>query len=169
MPTFLPSQAASREALSSLVNCVKIRSAIPADVPAIMALERAATTAAHWTQQQYVDLFVPARQRLLLVAEGPSDEVLGFLVARHVAPEWELENIIVAPAARRAGIGKRFLGDLLGRARDTNSDAVFLEVRESNFAARALYEKSGFQQTGRRKSYYSDPTEDAVLYRLNLR
>jgi ribosomal-protein-alanine N-acetyltransferase len=148
---------------------VKIRAAIPSDVHALMALERASPTAAHWTEQQYADLFVPAAQRLLLVAEGSPDEVLGFLVAHHLAPEWELENITVAPPARRTGIGMHFLDDLLGRARETNSDAVFLEVRESNAAARALYEKIGFQQTGRRKSYYSQPLEDAVLYRLNLR
>ncbi len=148
---------------------MKIRAAIRSDVHAIMALERASPAAAHWTEQQYADLFLPAQKRLLLVAEGSPDEVLGFLVARHLAPEWELENIIVAPRARRVGIGMRFLDDFLGRAKETNSDAVFLEVRESNLAARALYEKSGFQQTGRRKSYYSQPPGDAVLYRLNLR
>jgi ribosomal-protein-alanine N-acetyltransferase len=133
-----------------------------------MALERASATAAHWTEQQYADLFIPEKQRLLLVAEGSPDEVLGFLVARHVDLEWELENIIVAPGARRRGIGKRLLDDLLGRARETNSAAVFLEVRESNAAARSLYEKAGFKQTGRRNQYYSKPSEDAVLYRLSL-
>jgi ribosomal-protein-alanine N-acetyltransferase len=45
---------------------------------------------------------------------------------------------------------------------------VFLEVRESNAAARCFYEKAGFVQTGRRKSYYTDPAEDAVLYRYDL-
>lgn len=95
--------------------------------------------------------------------------VVGFLVARHIAPEWELENIVIAPAARRKGLGKRLLDTLLARASETNSDAVFLEVRESNAGARAIYEKLGFQISGRRKSYYADPEEDAVLYRLGLR
>jgi ribosomal-protein-alanine N-acetyltransferase len=57
---------------------------------------------------------------------------------------------------------------LLSAARETNSDSVFLEVRESNVAARSLYEKAGFEQEGRRKSYYTNPMEDAVLYRLIL-
>jgi ribosomal protein S18 acetylase RimI-like enzyme len=57
---------------------------------------------------------------------------------------------------------------LLVRAQEANSKSVFLEVRESNAGARALYEKTGFQPTGRRNSYYTDPPEDAVLYRLIL-
>jgi ribosomal-protein-alanine N-acetyltransferase len=94
--------------------------------------------------------------------------VQGFVVARHVAPEWELENIVVAPAVRRRGLGQRLLDALLAAARETNSSSVFLEVRESNAAARCFYEKAGFVQTGRRKSYYTDPAEDAVLYRYDL-
>jgi ribosomal protein S18 acetylase RimI-like enzyme len=93
----------------------------------------------------------------------------GFLVARHVAAEWELENIVVSPAARRNRLGMRLLGALLGIVRDANSDAVFLEVREGNTAARGLYEKLGFLAAGRRKSYYSNPLEDAILYRWRVR
>jgi len=101
------------------------------------------------------------------VPDAPSvkENLLGFIVALQIAPEWELENIVVSPAALRKGIGKRLLQALLDAARKTNSQAVFLEVRESNQGARSFYEKSGFAQTGRRKSYYSNPLEDAVLYR----
>jgi len=93
---------------------------------------------------------------------------MGFLIAHHLAPEWELENIVVAHAARHRGIGKRLLEALFDAARETNSSAVFLEVRESNTAARTLYEGSGFEQTGRRRSYYTSPSEDAILYRRVL-
>ena len=92
--------------------------------------------------------------------------MLGFLVALHVAPEWELENIVVDPSARRRGVGKQLMDALLSAAHQTNCEAVFLEVRESNAAARTLYEKAGFEQTGRRKSYYNNPEEDAIMYRL---
>jgi ribosomal-protein-alanine acetyltransferase len=144
-------------------------------------LERASPTAAHWTPDQYHDAFdCGSVERLVLVAEtlpsAASDEetrtdaafLQGFLVARHVAAEWELENIVVAPSARRQGLGQRFLNALLAAAQETNSNSVFLEVRESNAAARSLYEKSGFELTGRRKSYYTNRAEDAVLYRLSL-
>ncbi len=119
-------------------------------------------------------------KRLVLVAAAPSHsapdenvpgsscDILGFLVARHLAPEWELENLVVAPTARRQGLGKRLVHALLARAHETKSHSVFLEVRESNAAARSLYEKTDFAQTGRRKAYYKDPAEDALLYRFSL-
>jgi [ribosomal protein S18]-alanine N-acetyltransferase len=56
----------------------------------------------------------------------------------------------------------------LDHAKSAHSDAVFLEVRQSNAAARRFYEKNGFQQSGRRKSYYANPSEDAILYRIDL-
>jgi [ribosomal protein S18]-alanine N-acetyltransferase len=148
-----------------------IRPATAADIPHIMTLERSSSTAGHWTEQQYQQLLGSCSdgpQRLVLVAEI-SYIVLGFLIAQHVAPEWELENIVVAEAGRRKGLGKRLLDAVLTRARETNSDAVFLEVRESNASARALYENAGFEESGRRKSYYSAPQEDAILYRRSLR
>jgi [ribosomal protein S18]-alanine N-acetyltransferase len=156
---------------------VKIRHASIGDVASMMSLEHDCPSAAHWTERQYRDLFAagsgPVR-KLALVAGNigdPSDEtgLFGFLVARHLAPEWELENVVVAPAARRMGIGKGLLEGLLAEAANTYSESVFLEVRESNHAARGLYESLGFRETGRRKSYYNSPLEDAVLYSLILR
>ena len=162
---------------------MKLRSATAADITFIMDLERASPTAAHWTEAQYRQVVQPGGgdpERFVLVAEAvPSPDaregsdsisrILGFLIARHVAAEWELENIVVAPAARREGLGKQLLDGLLARAEETNSEAVFLEVRESNTAARSLYQRAGFHQIGRRKSYYANPDEDAILYRRVLR
>jgi ribosomal-protein-alanine acetyltransferase len=96
------------------------------------------------------------------------DSVVGFLVARHVNEEWELENIVVAAKFRRQGIGKRLLGALVAQARDANGEAIFVEVRESNLWARQLYQKAGFRETGRRRLYYSNPAEDAILYSCRL-
>ncbi len=159
-----------------------IRPATIADIPSILDLERQSATAGHWTEEQYRQAFgQEGGRRLVLLAEDfpptasaqetrnrADASISGFLVAQHLAPEWELENIVVAPTARRQGLGKRLLDALLAAARRTNSTTVFLEVRESNAAARSLYEKAGFEQTGRRKSYYTNPPEDAVLYRLTL-
>jgi ribosomal-protein-alanine N-acetyltransferase len=161
---------------------VHIRPATLADIPSILDLERQSATAGHWTEEQYRRAFrQEGGERLVLLAEDSpptasaqetrslaDTRIFGFLVAQHLAPEWELENIVVAPAARRQGLGKRLLDALLAAARETNSTTVFLEVRESNAAARSLYEKAGFEQTGRRKAYYTNPVEDALLYRLTL-
>ena len=143
-----------------------IRPVTAADVPAMMVLERHAVTAAHWRETDYERIFAPHAQRVALILE--EQEVEGFIVARRMGEEWEIENIAVAGATRRRGLGTRLLGELLDRARAAGASQVFLEVRESNRAARALYQKWAFVESGRRKSYYRDPVEDAVLYRFTF-
>lgn len=153
---------------------IAIRYATVRDITEMLRLERSSRGAAHWSESKYQSL-IGAKDAdistLALVAEWEANPaVVGFLVARHLAPEWELENIVVAHEARGKGIGTRLIQELLARAQQSNSHTVFLlEVRESNAAAISLYEKLGFQQTGRRKSYYSNPIEDALLYCKNVR
>src|SRR5262249_18233057 len=135
--------------------------------PALLALERQAETAAHWSREHYESVFEgsePARI-MLVIEEG---ELFGFLVARPVGPEWEIENIAVVDRARRRGLGAQLLAEFLDLARTGGAEAVFLEVRESNHAARALYENRAFTQSGRRPRYYRSPEEDAILYRLSF-
>jgi [ribosomal protein S18]-alanine N-acetyltransferase len=147
---------------------VLIRPATVADLPAMMALEKRAATAAHWSPEQYEALFRasdPGRVALILWEES---DLLGFVIARVVGEEWEIENIAVGGPARRRGLGTRLLGELLDLARAKDAAAVFLEVRESNLAARALYEKWAFRESGRRPRYYKGPAEDAILYRLDF-
>ena len=107
------------------------------------------------------------RGRLRAAAIGALS-LIAFLIASHLAAEWELENVVVKSTFRRKGAGTALLNELLIRARAAKSESVFLEVRESNQAARALYLKSGFEQKGRRQGYYSNPPEDAILYRRSL-
>ncbi len=147
---------------------VSVRDATAIDLPGMMALEKHAATAAHWSAQQYEALFRgsnPERVALIIEDESGLD---GFVVARVVDREWEIENIAIAGPARRRGLGTRLLGELLDLARARGAEAVFLEVRESNRAARSLYEKWAFVEDGRRPRYYKDPEEDAILYRLSI-
>jgi ribosomal-protein-alanine N-acetyltransferase len=148
-----------------------IRLATATDIPAILALERKSAAAAHWTESQYQKFFENEvntnSQRLPLVIEEESN-LHGFLIAHQINREWELENIAVASAVRRQGLANKLVQELIRRAREANAESVFLEVRESNHLARALYEKLGFIQTGRRKAYYQAPAEDAILYRHAL-
>lgn len=157
---------------------MKIRKATADDIRSMMDMAAECATAAHWSERQYKDLMSPAAQvdRLALVAESspisdpamPAEGLLGFLVARFQPPECELENIVVSHAARRKGIGRQLMDALKSAIYETNCESVFLEVRESNQAARAFYESVGFEANGRRKFYYSNPSEDAVLYRLTV-
>jgi ribosomal-protein-alanine N-acetyltransferase len=151
----------------------------------MMDLAQASPGAAQWSQGQYERLLVEdasresRRSRLILVFEQESgvrsasptfqsSAISGFLVAQQIDQEWELENIVVAEQARRCGIGSRLLVKFIDQVRAKKGTSIFLEVRESNRGARALYENAGFESIGVRKNYYSNPTEDAVLYRQAL-
>lgn len=146
----------------------KVRPAIAADISSMLELGKHAVTASQWSRQQYEALFsgLAARRRALVLEEEST--VKAFLIARAVGNEWEIENIAVAGPTRRRGLGTRLLGEFLDKVKAEGAEVVFLEVRESNRAARALYEKWAFLESGRRKMYYQDPAEDAVAYRLQL-
>ena len=145
-----------------------IRRSTPADIPDLMALERQAPAAAHWAREQYQNIFAAdAPSRVLLILEEDTG-IQGFIVGRALDKEWEIENVVVSEAVRRRGFGSRLLQEFLGLARDRGGEKIFLEVRESNLAARRLYEKSGFSESGRRQSYYQQPQEDAIVYHLGL-
>jgi [ribosomal protein S18]-alanine N-acetyltransferase len=144
---------------------ITMRLATPADIPEMMRLTNHSATAAHWSKAQYEDIFDRnSPQRVAMVAQE-ADSLQGFLVGHNVADEWEIENIAIAGNARRHGLGTRLLEKFLDHARARGAHAVFLEVRESNRAARALYEKWSFEESGRRPRYYSAPIEDAIIYR----
>jgi ribosomal-protein-alanine N-acetyltransferase len=155
-----------------------IRPATPADLAAMMAIEQAAHTAAHWSAEKYRAALIaadPSRtnssrtdsSHLVLLVEEKL-QVRGFIVAHAVGKEWELENVVVEAAARRRGLGRQMVDELIHTARERNAIAIFLEVRESNAAARELYENRKFIECGRRKHYYCDPEEDAIVYKLAL-
>lgn len=152
-----------------------IRPAVDRDIPEIMALEQQSLAAAHWGEQEYRRL-VRSAESLVLIAEDSSSAAgqvvpvtWGFLIARQIPPEWELENIVVSAYVHRKGIATQLLEALIAKARESKSGTVFLEVRESNAPARALYEKAGFRLRGTRKGYYTAPEEDAILYSLKAR
>ena len=147
---------------------VVIRSAALNDVPAILAIAQQAPGAAHWTAGQYSKL---VDSGVVLVAEEAAEEagqLCGFVCAKGVAGEWEIENVVVASAFLRRGIANELVRELIQRAGNEAAPAILLEVRESNLPARRLYEKHGFREVGRRRMYYSDPAEDAILYALRF-
>ncbi|HXP46669.1 MAG TPA: ribosomal protein S18-alanine N-acetyltransferase [Terriglobales bacterium] len=137
-----------------------VRPATPADLLALLELEGGSAAAAHWSEAEYHRVFAEAARTVLVIGE---DAVQGFIVGRDLGPEWEIENIVVASSVQRRGLGTRLVQKLLDLARSRGAQAVFLEVRESNRAARALYSKSGFVETGRRRGYYKSPEEDALV------
>jgi ribosomal-protein-alanine N-acetyltransferase len=153
----------------SAPNRTIVRLATAAHIPALIALEQHTQLAAHWSESAYGEILDPgASPRIAIVAEQADSSLLGFVVARVNSQECELENILVADGAQRRGVGTQLLHGLKEELQKRGVTRILLEVRNSNVAARALYEKCGFELNCRRKSYYRDPIEDAFLYGLKL-
>ena len=150
---------------------IEIRSLRESDLETIIGLTELLEEAPHWARESYAALVRPESwgERIALVAqERVSGEVLGFTVARLIAPEAELETIAVTQSRQRRGVGRQLLSALVLRLRQASVEALHLEVRASNRAAIGLYNTFGFSETGRRSRYYSGPAEDAVLMTLHL-
>ncbi len=101
-------------------------------------------------------------QKLFLVAEEDGS-VLGYVGCQTVLDEGYITNVAVAHAARRRGVARALLQELLIRAKACGLAFITLEVRKSNSAAIALYSGQGYVQAGVRKGFYRNPKEDAVL------
>lgn len=112
--------------------------------------------------EEIVDRSVEGFAVAHVIASGHDPSGMG----QTIGSECEIENVAVNPDWQRQGLGERLLDELLNRVQQRGCGDVFLEVRESNVAARRLYEKRGFRQVGRRVRYYSQPQEDAVVYRF---
>ncbi len=96
------------------------------------------------------------------------DEVMGYVVAWFAADEGEIANLAVAPATWGKGIGRVLLDAAFAEGLRRSIAAMYLEVRDSNARARALYASSGFEEVGRRRNYYRRPVEDAIVLRRDM-
>jgi ribosomal-protein-alanine N-acetyltransferase len=103
-----------------------------------------------------------------LVSSSAPNEIAGFIVARVIADELHVNNVAVRPEFRGLGFGSALLQTTLDQARKRDAKIAQLEVRAGNDAAQRLYHRCGFAIVGRRKNYYRNPTEDALLMSLQL-
>lgn len=129
-----------------------------------LAALHAEAFAAAWSEAEFADLL----QQAGVFAVEEAD---GFILMRVVLDEAEILTLAVRPQARRAGLGGRLVGQAAVRAAQAGALRLFLEVAEDNVAARALYERAGFAQIGRRKAYYAAADggrTDALVLGLDL-
>ncbi|MCU1323808.1 MAG: GCN5-related N-acetyltransferase [Acidobacteriaceae bacterium] len=150
-----------------------IRAAGVGDLAGVLALERSAAEAPHWAEGEYrAALEGGGVRRCLLVAEIDK-RLVGFAVGKVVSlgdeVVGELESVAVAREARRQGAGRALCEAVLEWCRGMGAGEVELEVRVGSAGAVRLYEGLGFVATGRRRGYYREPVEDALLMRLELR
>lgn len=141
-----------------------IQKATPADPEAMAAIERECFSDP-WSRSSFEQMTSLAVARTLTawLEEAGERRLVGYLIALVIPPEAEIANIAVAPDCRRMGIGAALLAEGMHQMEGEGCDSFFLEVRESNLAAQSLYERLGFVVTGRRRHYYQNPCEDALL------
>lgn len=149
-----------------------IRHCVPTDLERISAIERASFSDP-WSFETFSAALALRHLRFLVAEEeaptgGGGGGLVGYVVALVMADEGEIADVAVAPAARRRGVARRLLERVTQEMMEVGVRALYLEVRESNAAARALYESLGFAQVGRRRGYYQHPSEDALLLRRDL-
>lgn len=140
-----------------------VRSMCANDLERVAAIE-SSSFSDPWPASAFLDLMEQPYARLR-VAVDQAQVVYGYCVLLRAADEGEIANIACAPEHRRTGVAGILLDDALEAADAEGADAVYLEVRTSNNAARALYASRNFDCVGRRRSYYQLPTEDALVLR----
>lgn len=144
-----------------------VESATADDLRRIAAIEREAFSDP-WSERSFADLLGEGAVYFACARADAGVAPVGYVVAWFAADEGEIANIAVAPESRRAGIGAVLLDAALVEASRRGTVAVYLEVRESNVAARALYASRGFVEVGRRRGYYRRPVEDALVLRVAI-
>ena len=154
-------------------DAVRVRAGSAADFAAVLLLERETAEAPHWSEAEYRSIVETAggiRRCIFVAAVG--ERVVGFSVGKAVGSGvegvGELESVAVAGAARRRGLGRALCEAVVEWCRDEGVGEVELEVRAGSGGAIAMYLGLGFTAVGRRRGYYRDPVDDALLMRLKL-
>lgn len=144
---------------------MKIRDAVPADVPGIAALERECFSLP-WSEE-IVAYQLTGAGKIMLAAEIEG-ELAGYMGLQYVLDEGYISNVCTAPEHRRRGVASALIDEMISRARALGLSFLSLEVRVSNDPAISLYAGKGFVSVGVRPKYYEKPTEDAMIMNLAL-
>ena len=152
--------------MDSLFSRGEIKNLTVDDVPEMMQMERQAY-AFPWTENVLKDCLQGAYLCRGLMLEGV---LCAYAILSVAVGECHILNVCVSPNVQGKGIASDFLRKLLDEAVEWDAEIAFLEVRNSNVAALALYSKLGFSEIGRRKGYYrnGDSREDALVLSLPL-
>jgi [ribosomal protein S18]-alanine N-acetyltransferase len=143
-----------------------IRSFRPEDIPELVSITKESNESASWSKESYEKLC--GLEGFLAFVNETAACISGFVVGRQVVDEGEILNLAVRRQSRRRGEGQALLSAILEQFHRRGVNKVFLEVRESNEAGIAFYEKMGFASMGRRPGYYREPEEAAVLMEKKL-
>lgn len=149
---------------------------VKSDIPQILEIENDSQLEP-WTETAFLEEIDKPHSRLLVarlpagdfLASGPpSQEIAGYICFWSVLGEIQILNIAVRRNFRRRGVARKLIEAAIRKGLDDNARSVTLEVRQSNFAARKLYESLGFKVVGERPNYYGVKNESAILMTLDI-
>jgi len=143
----------------------RIRRMREADLPRVLAVE-VVCFSTPWKEATFTGL-MRRTDTDLYVAEAEGT-IVGYAACWTVIDQSELGNVAVSPEARGQGVGGALVETVIERVKERGARELFLEVRESNDVAQGIYRSRGFVVVGRRRSYYAQPTEDALVMRLRV-
>ena len=126
----------------------------------LSALDRSAVGSEGWSAESFRSEAEKENGAVLYITDG--DEVVALLSGYSAVGEGDITSVAVDPRYRRRGLAKMLIDEFAGLLPD-DTEGIFLEVRESNAAAIALYEKCGFERLSVRKNFYDAPRENAVV------
>lgn len=141
---------------------LEIRAAEPKDIPDILNTEKECFTSDAWCEDDFQYRF--SEDGFITLCAFCDGEYAGYIAAS-LFGDLNIDSVAVPNSFRRKGIASALIKSVLESG---EWEAAFLEVRESNYAARALYKKLGFQQIAVRKDYYGCPTENAIIMKAEL-
>ena len=141
-----------------------IRRMTPGDVGEVKALLDICFGASAWSEDSVKSQLDKAYSMCCVAIVD--ERIIGYLAFECICSEGSIVEVAVHPDHRRKGIAREMIQDAMDDCGDL--DAVYLEVRESNIPAISLYKSLGFEEAGKRRDYYDDPKENAVIYRLPL-
>lgn len=148
---------------------VSLRPATSADLDSILALEEETFVNDAWSRDQMESELASDHTSYVVVVDDVEGVVgYGGVLAPSGSEDADIQTIAVAPSFRRAGLGRAIMAELIGAARLAGATQVFLEVREDNPAAHALYADLGFVDVGIRPHYYQPDDVDAIVMRLEF-
>jgi ribosomal-protein-alanine N-acetyltransferase len=136
----------------------QVRPATLADLATITDIEREVFSDP-WSASAFRELIGVGA----LVAESDG-LVAGYVFARSLGDEGEILNLAVRAGRQRLGIGRKLLDACVAQLQMKGARTIYLEVRASNFAGQDFYRRAGFERVGRRRGYYDQPLEDALLF-----
>jgi ribosomal-protein-alanine N-acetyltransferase len=145
-----------------MVQCTFVPLTSRREIDEVVAIEEASFTNP-WTHEMHLAEFENRGVAFCYLARNSEGRAIGFCSFWKVADELHINNVAVLPSERRAGVATALLAHVLQEGARLGAARATLEVRESNGAARRLYEKMGFSVAGIRQGYYTKPDEAAII------